>query len=80
MTMITKALFCRETGKAGLSRPCLQTNVKDEIALWRTTSKCASAAPDGAVSVLLGDLKSHTGKTKPIVRWGRKAPGLGGSC
>jgi hypothetical protein len=39
---------------------------------WKNPSKWASCAPDGTVSVLSGDHKSHAGKTKPIARWGRR--------
>jgi hypothetical protein len=53
----------------------LKANQKEKLP-WKNPSKCASAAPDGTAFVLSGDLKAHTGKTKPIVRWGRKATGL----
>ena len=51
-----------------------------EVPSWRNPSKCASPAPERAVLVLSGDLKSYAVKAKPIVRWGRKATDLNSSC
>jgi len=57
----------------------LKASQKEKLP-WKNPSKCASPAPDGAFSALSGDLKSHSGKAKPIVRWGGKATGLNYSC
>ena len=46
---------------------CSLSNLQRGGASWNTLSKCACLAPDGAGSVLSGDLKYHAEKTKPTV-------------
>jgi hypothetical protein len=49
----------------------LKANQKEKLP-WKNPSKCASPAPDGAVSALSGDPQTYAGKAKPIAEWMRR--------